>query len=74
MWLKAAWILVFGHLCELKFEVRGVACRRCGKVERERLEFLAENPLYTKRFAHYDVRGSASCQRDDQGHCHGAAS
>jgi len=30
-----------------------VACRRCGKVKRERLEFLADNPLYTKRFAYY---------------------
>jgi transposase len=30
-----------------------VACRSCGKVKRERLEFLADNPLYTKRFAYY---------------------
>jgi transposase len=30
-----------------------VACRRCGRVKRERLEFLADNPLYTKRFAYY---------------------
>lgn len=30
-----------------------MACRRCGKVKRERLEFLADNPLYTKRFAYY---------------------
>ena len=28
-------------------------CRSCGKVKRERLDFLANNPLYTKRFAHY---------------------
>ena len=28
-------------------------CRSCGKVKRERLDFLADNPLYTKRFAHY---------------------
>jgi transposase len=33
--------------------VRRVACRRCGKVKRERLEFLADNPRYTKRFAYY---------------------
>ena len=38
----------------LELEVRRVECRRCGKVKRERLEFLADNPLYTKRFA-YDV-------------------
>jgi transposase len=30
-----------------------VACRSCGKVKRERLEFLADNPLYTKRFAYH---------------------
>lgn len=30
-----------------------MACRSCGKVKRERLEFLADNPLYTKRFAYY---------------------
>ena len=33
--------------------MRRVLCRRCGKVKRERLEFLADNPLYTKRFAFY---------------------
>lgn len=26
-------------------------CRHCGKVKRERLDFLADNPFYTKRFA-----------------------
>jgi len=31
--------------------VRRVACRRCGKVKRERLDWLADNPFYTKRFA-----------------------
>lgn len=35
----------------LDLEVRRVACRRCGKVKREKLEFLADNPFYTKRFA-----------------------
>jgi transposase len=35
----------------LEFEVRRVCCRSCGKVKRERLDFLADNPLYTKRFA-----------------------
>src|ERR1019366_4162589 len=28
-------------------------CHRCGKVKRERLDFLADNPLYTKRFAYF---------------------
>ena len=35
----------------LEFEVRRVLCRCCGKVKRERLDFLADNPFYTKRFA-----------------------
>ena len=35
----------------LDIEVRRVHCRSCGKVKRERLDFLADNPLYTKRFA-----------------------
>jgi transposase len=37
----------------LEVEVRRVRCRSCGKVKRERLDFLADNPLYTKRFAYY---------------------
>jgi len=31
--------------------VRRVACRSCGKVKREGLAWLADNPFYTKRFA-----------------------
>ena len=37
----------------LEIEIRRVACRSCQAVKRERLEFLAENPRYTKRFAFY---------------------
>src|SRR3979411_1444194 len=37
----------------LEVEVRRVECRDCGKVKREQLDFLADNPLYTKRFAYY---------------------
>jgi len=37
----------------LEVEVRRVQCRRCGRVKREQLEFLADNPFYTKRFAYY---------------------
>ena len=33
--------------------MRRVLCRRCGKVKREHLDFLADNPFYTKRFAWY---------------------
>jgi transposase len=37
----------------LEFEVRRVLCRGCGKVKREQLDFLADNPFYTKRFAYF---------------------
>jgi len=37
----------------LEFSIRRVWCRRCGGVKREGLEWLADNPLYTKRFAFY---------------------
>lgn len=31
--------------------MRRVRCKTCGSVKREKLAFLADNPLYTKRFA-----------------------
>jgi transposase len=37
----------------LEVEVRRVACRTCGRVRQERLDWLAANPHYTKRFAFY---------------------
>lgn len=37
----------------LDVEVRRVDCRRCGKVKRERLDWLADHPLYTKRFGFF---------------------
>ena len=37
----------------LEIEFRRVLCRKCGKVRNERLEWLADNQLYTKRFAAY---------------------
>ena len=37
----------------LEIEVRRVLCKSCGHVKRERLDFLADNPFYTKRFAYY---------------------
>ena len=33
--------------------MRRVACRHCGTVKREPLDWLADNPFYTKRFAFY---------------------
>lgn len=35
----------------LDIEVRRVRCKQCGKVKREKLDILADNPFYTKRFA-----------------------
>ncbi len=37
----------------LQFEVRRINCRHCQLVKREKLDFLADNPFYTKRFAYY---------------------
>ena len=37
----------------LEIDVRRVRCKSCGQVKRERLDFLADNPFYTKRFAYY---------------------
>jgi len=36
----------------LELEVRRLDCDHCGKVKSERLDFVADNPLYTKRFAY----------------------
>lgn len=37
----------------LEIPVRRVLCGRCGKVKREALAVLSDNPFYTKRFAFY---------------------
>ena len=37
----------------IEVEVRRVQCKSCGTVKREQLEFLSDNPFYTKRFAFY---------------------
>ena len=37
----------------LEVEFRRVTCRRCGKVKQERLDWLADYPFCTKRFAFY---------------------
>jgi transposase len=39
------------HRIYLELLVRRVDCRSCGKVKREKLAWLADNPFYTKRFA-----------------------
>jgi transposase len=42
-----------GYRIFLELEVRRIACQACGAVKRERLDFLADNPRFTKRFAFY---------------------
>jgi transposase len=37
----------------LFFPLRRVACSQCGGVKNEQLDWLADNPLYTKRFAFF---------------------
>ena len=49
----------------VEFEVRRVLCRSCGAVKRERLEFLADSPFYTKRFAYYVGRRCRSATIKD---------
>ena len=45
--------------------MRRIACRRCGTVKRERLDFLADNPHFTKRFAFYVGRRCAQASIRD---------
>jgi transposase len=49
----------------VELELRRVACRSCGAVKRERLDFLADNPRYTKRFAFYVGRRCRSATIKD---------
>ena len=49
----------------LNVEVRRVGCRDCGTVKREQLDFLADNPFYTKRFAYYVGRRCRSATVKD---------
>ena len=49
----------------LELAARRLDCRHCGKVKRERLDFLADNPLYTQRFAYYVGRRCRSATIKD---------
>ena len=49
----------------LELEVRRLACRRCKAVKRERLDFLADNAHFTKRFAFYVGRRCRSASIRD---------
>jgi transposase len=48
--------------------VRRVACRSCGKVKRERLIWLADNPFYPKRFAFFVGRRCRASTIKDAAH------
>ncbi|MCF8240616.1 MAG: transposase family protein [Melioribacteraceae bacterium] len=37
----------------IELEIHRIKCRNCKSVTQERLDFLADNPFYTKRFAWY---------------------
>ena len=37
----------------LEVEIRRVDCKKCGKVKQEKLDWLADNPFYTTRFAFF---------------------
>ena len=49
----------------LEFEVRRVLCRSCQAVKRERLSFLTDGALHTKRFAYYVGRRCRSATIKD---------
>jgi len=62
----------------LEIEVRRIDCPRCLKVKQEKLEWLADNPFYSKRFAFFvgrrcrvmtikDVAQETLGLEDDQG-------
>ncbi len=41
------------HRIDLEIESRRIDCKRCGKVKREKLDWLADNPFYSTRFAFF---------------------
>lgn len=49
----------------LDLEIRRLDCRRCGAVKQERLEWLADHPFYTKRFAFFVGRRCRSATMQD---------
>lgn len=42
-----------GKRVYVEVEIRRVSCKKCGKVKRETLDWLANNPSYTKRYAFF---------------------
>src|SRR5208282_6721159 len=54
-----------GYRIVLELEVRRAACRHCRAVKRERLDFLVDNPHFTRRFAFYVGRRCAQASIRD---------
>ena len=53
---KRRWVRDLGcgdYRIYLEIEVRRIDCPRCLKVKQEKLEWLADNPFYSKRFAFF---------------------
>jgi transposase len=49
----------------VEIDIRRLDCERCGGVKQETLEWLAEHPFYTKRFAYYVGRRCRSSSIKD---------
>src|SRR5271168_344457 len=49
----------------LELEIRRIDCRSCQGVKQEKLDWLADNPFYTKRFAFYIGRRCRSSSIQD---------
>ena len=49
----------------LEFDLRRIDCRGCQGVKQEKLDWLADNPFYTKRFAFYIGRRCRSSSIQD---------
>ena len=47
----------------LEFDIRRIDCGSCPGVKQEKLDWLADNPFYTKRFAFY-LAYPVGCQSD----------
>jgi len=49
----------------LEFDIRRIDCGSCQGVKQEKLDWLADNPFYTKRFAFYIGRRCRSSSIQD---------
>ena len=49
----------------LELDIRRIDCRSCQGVKQEKLDWLADNPSYTKRFAFYIGRRCRSSSIQD---------